>query len=668
MSAYLRAAVGAVNIYEKRGLIVVDGIYTNPLTGAMFSIWRTNKIAGNIFSRVDRTSFAFNPFFGPDVLYVLNTIVQKKMRGVNIRVVRKTIELLLEKTWMASVRREFHPMLDWDKLDRFVYNPMPHQEEFFRDYDESVQKWNLEGFLLAAAPGAGKTLMGLMLGEMLNTDVNIYISPKNAIDLVWKDSFAKLYKKPTSFWVSSTPGEPPMGLRNYAFHYERLADAVAFAKKCQFHKPMLWLDESHNLNEMDTTRSSLFLELRRVLKTKHVIWASGTPIKAMGKEVIPLMRSIDPLFDKDAEERFIQIFGKNSQRGLDIIAARLGHIMKLVKKDEFMRAKPTTQEVKISIPNGEDYTLDAVREKTSAFIKERLEYYKKHFSGYEKTYLTGLDIFKGTIRNKEQQRAFDLYKQYFAVIRNGYDPKIHKDQAIYCNNFELKTISPCLPQPLKDQFRDARTVVKYVELKVQGEALGRILGRLRQQCIVDMVPYCNLPEMIDQADKKAVIFTTFVEAVQAAKVHLEKEGYQTLEVYGETNKNLNQIVGQFGANEDINPLIATYASLSTAVPLTMANVCIMLNAPFREYIYNQAISRVDRLGQDATVYIYNLFLDTGNKPNISTRSGDILEWCKEQVSQILGTPIIDDPTDSVSMECLNDTEYLKRYTALSKSW
>ena len=96
--------------------------------------------------------------------------------------------------------------------------------------------------------------------------------------------------------------------------------------------------------------------------------------------------------------------------------------------------------------------------------------------------------------------------------------------------------------------------------------------------------------------------------------------------------------------------IATYQSLSTAVPMIAANREIMTNAPWRHGEREQAIARIDRLGQDEDVDIIDTFLDTGNEPNLSTRSKDILEWSKEQVAAIMGIQNLDDA--NISMESL----------------
>ena len=84
----------------------------------------------------------------------------------------------------------------------------------------------------------------------------------------------------------------------------------------------------------------------------------------------------------------------------------------------------------------------------------------------------------------------------------------------------------------------------------------------------------------------------------------------------------------------------------------MANTAILMNSPFRDHEYQQACARVDRIGQDSTVNIINVLLDTGTEPNISTRSNDIMQWSKEQVAALLGIPV--SAGDIVTLENFND--------------
>lgn len=659
MSAILRRLIGAIKVYEQGSQVHVEGLDTENLIDAITSVWRTSKISNNLFTHVDGSSFIFNTFFTPDLIYVLKVILEQRPKGISIRGLEKLIGLLHNNTWLLKTDQKPLPFLNRSVLKKFIYTPLPHQEAFFNNYEEMTQRFQLTGYLLSAAPGSGKTAISLMMGEMLETDVNIFIVPKNAIDLVWADSFKKLYKNPPKWWVSSSKEMPTFGRRNYAFHYERIGDAVDFLKKHPFKKTMIWLDESHNLNEISSTRTQKFLELVKVARTSHCVWASGTPIKAMGREVIPLLKSIDPLFNEDAEKRFTGIFGQSASRALDILNARIGKMTHTTTKEEFRPSKPTIEDVLVKIPNGDDYTLDSVRIKMKQFIIERVAYYEKNMRLYVNLYEECLSQFSKTLHSEEEKETFKTYCQYIRTIRKDYSPMEHKEMVKFCNQYEIKTIVPELHHNYREGFKEARTIVKYYFLKVQGEALGRVLGQLRDQCIVDMVKYCGIPEIIDNAVSKTLIFTTAVGAVKEANSYLMKEGYSPLMVYGETNKDLPSIVERYKKIEDINPLIATYASLSTAVPLVMANTCIMLNVPFREYIYTQAISRVDRIGQEQPVFIFNMYLDTGTKPNLSTRSGDILDWCKEQVEAIMGRPMVISDNDSVAIECIQDKTWMK---------
>ena len=641
MFSGFKRLIGSIDVREDEKLIHIEGLPADVIARDITKIWSTSKIAMYMFTKMGRSNVSFNKFFAPDVVYTLETILKLRSRNYNNRALQKIVDMLYEHTWLKGIRHdETQPdILDFDGLDDLNVNLLPHQAEFLNLYNEMVPKMKLKGYILAAAPGSGKTINSIALGCCLNADVFIEIVPKPAVYEVWDKTLSTLFRHPEkhTFWTT-TNGKPlEWGYRHYVFHYEQLPKAIEFfkANKHRMRKPFMIVDESHNLNELGSLRTNLWIELCKTIDCRHVLPMSGTPMKAIGAEAIPILTVLCEDFNEDAQLRFKEIFGKNSVRANDILRNRLGQMM--FKVDNVVDNNRKEIQKNIEMPNGGVYTLDAVKDVMKKFIEERMQYYKANFKGFQQIYYTACDIYYRSLRNGADINEYKKYQGYISQIIQGYDPKTMKDMVMFCNKFEKQKIAPVLPRDLKISFLDARSVVKYMDLKVQGEALGRILGKMRAQCHIDMVPYVGMPELIDGSLSKTLIFTSYVGVVKAADEYLRNEGYKPLLVYGETNKDLKAIIKQFDTDVDLNPLIATYDSLSTAVPVISASTMINLNAPFRDYEYKQAIARVDRIGQKFPVTIWNVFLDTKGVPNISTRSNDILNWSREMVDSIMGT-------------------------------
>lgn len=641
VTSTFRKLVGNIRVYEEKNNVYIEGLPTYRYLNDIVKIWRTSKIGLHMFSRITSSSVVFHKFFLLEVIYTLETVLQSEQRkALNERVIRRTLEQLKENTWYKRTQEKFPDILDFRQLSKLKVTLFDTQRNFLEIYNERVPKFNLRGYMLAADPGTGKTINSIALAVCAKVDCTIVLCQKNSIDRVWGATIGSIFKDPVDYWTSSSEEELVHGKQYYVFHYEQLQRAMTFFRNHKYKKVMVILDESHNMNDLDSLRTQLYVQLVKLVKAEHVLPMSGTPIKAIGKEAVPLLSTIDPFFDQEAERRFIDIFGKSSSKGLDILANRLGYVVHRVEKALLVTHEVVREDVLVQVPNGQQYTLVSVSLEMSEFIKQRMQYYQTNYKKYERHYLDGLAEHEDYItKDPKALEEYAMYTKYIAMIKEHYDPETMKEESKYCNWYEDKKIIPHLKQPLKDQFRNSKSVVKYYDLKVQGEALGRILGKRRMECNVAIAENTDFEIIIDTARKKTVIFTSYIEVVDKIYDILSKTGYKPLRVYGSTNHDLANIVKKFEKDEDANPLIATFQSLSTAVPLIMASDEILMNRPFRSGELDQAEARVDRVDQDGPVRISSVILDTHGEPNLSTRTDDILAWSRNQVAQIMGEAV-----------------------------
>ena len=651
--SFITRSIGSITVEETKGVVTIYNIPVSVITRDIEKLWSTSKINKYLFKHIGKNKLSFYSFFTVEVKYILNQLLESRDSRTNVRALRKILNLLDTETWLKRINEPKENIVNLKQLDKFNCTPLDFQKDFFGVYNHNVPRYGLNGYLLAAGAGSGKTIASCMLAECLESDLVIVVSPKNAIDRVWKKTLDTRYNEVPKYWISGGLTTPGMDLRYAVFHYEALELCVGWITEVMERKPGLKvtviLDECHNLNELESLRTQRFLTVCKIAKSKNILWMSGTPIKAVGSEAIPFLTAIDPLFGPAQAEALYKVFGKSATRANDILCHRIGLSTFKVATQDVVSLDISESDYKFTFPGADNFKLSVIRDEISKFVEERFKFYKENRKRYEDIYNEAIAIHKAGLRASDQ-RDFLKYQSYIATIRKGFDPVAHKELAKFCNQYEKQKIAPDLDKELKKLFLDARSVVKYVELKIRGEALGRVLGRKRIECFVAMANHAELGDFIDSCEKKTVVFASNVETVDAIISKLSADGYQPLVVYGSTNKNLNQIINKFAADEDANPLVATFDSLSTAVPLVMANGVILFNQPFRDYERNQAIARVARNDQDSRVKILNVLLNTGGEVNISTRNLDIVEWSRQQVDSIMGTS----GTDGISIEELDD--------------
>lgn len=642
--------LGGLSVSESKGVITLSKFPGTQVINAIDKQWKTSTITKYMFNKAGYFKLEFYSFFAVEVVYIFEKLIaESRLMPGTKGLLREAISKMKEETWLRDTTRTFKSRMDRNQLKKFKKSPLPFQDEFFKIYEQSKQRYHLDGYLLSAPPGTGKTLTNLFISEMLQKDITIVLCPKPAREDPWAKTLENEFHEAPTYWMSGT-GKPLDNL-NYRYlivHYESIGVLKPFIKDLRRMNTMIVLDESHNMNDIKADRTTNFVQLCNLIECNDILPGSGTPIKAITTEMIPFLKSTDKLFTEAVEARFKKIFGVSKARANDIMCNRMGIITHRIDKKESVDNEVTEFEHRVTFPGCEAYMLKNIRETMRAFIEERMVYYKEHADVYKKMYNEALKVFESNMVPQDWNGYQEYQSDVAAIIKTG-DLTVVKDEIARANRFERKVIQPKLAGKSLHDFKDSKSVVKYVTLKVRGEALGRILGRARAECHVDMIKYAQLERFVEDAEKKTLIFTSYVDVVKSMTDYFsdkDKNGrYKPLPVYTETSGSLRKMIHEFATDQNKNPMIATYQMLSTAVPLTMASTVILFNQPFRDYEKNQATARVDRKGQDAPVTIVNVLLDTGDEPNISTRSLDILQWSKEQVEQITGVK-----SDAVSLE------------------
>lgn len=644
------------------------------------------KMLYNILDKATYAEIKFSTFYLPDFYHSVNTLLfnpKFKRRTTSSRELLAIKEELERIPLVANIKKIQNtdplniPKIDKSKLDKIFkgIKLFDYQDKFI---DECIWKANLlglKGYLLNAGAGLGKSINSVALMEILNIDTIIVICPKKAVNDVWDETITRIYSEPQTYSMSLPilhgPDKPAgfdINDRFIVCHYEALGklneylDSIKIPNK----RYSIVLDESHAMNSHNSERSIQFRELNKKINPEFCLWMSGTPIKALGTETLTMFATIDKLFDKGVYQSFLKVFGVSGVYATSVMANRL-QLVRSEIKTRGSGVEQFTHKIKVTLKNGGDYTLKTISAKMIDYVKERKAYYQKNAKQYEHDFFNAIETYRSrVVRGRGDTAIFRADLEDYLVkaktLHEGYiptDPK-HKQYVLYCNYYEDKVIIPLLPNDVKKTFRKAKSVYKYIDLTIMGEALGNILGKSRSRCNADIVKQLvtdakvimedgetyqsNLPDIIRNAQAKTIIFTDYVEVVKETEYQLKLNGFTPISIFGETTagNGLAMQTKVFKEKPEINPLITTFKTLSEAVPLTEANRVIFLNLPFRSGTYEQAVKRANRIGQTLDVDLFEVTLDTGEEPNISTRNEDILKWSEEQVALILGKKVDDE--------------------------
>ena len=578
-----------------------------------------------LFSANKRT-IVIHKFFVPELLYLLD-----KYNFPN-----SLITTIRSNTWVGAVR-PITGSIDLNYINQTMQVSLyDHQTEFLKSYLPNKIKNHLRGYLLSFEQGLGKTITSICLMEGLKKERIVIICPKNTMMETWNAHLIKFFKDTQKVWVAGyTKGPLYPSVRWIIVNYERIDEVKEFLIKNQMNNLGIIVDESHNFLRTSSQRTQQLIDLANNNRNADILMMSGTPIKLCGVEMIPLLRVLDPYCDDEAVAIFKRTFGFNTAIANDVLSARLSRMMTRVRKDILNLPEKKESVVNVRMSTGWKYTTSQVEKQIVEFVRERQDYYNQHLQQYIEAFEEAITWLK---RDPIVGRQPD-FQRYLIIIdwlRESHisDARGNAD-IVWANQYEKDVLIPALPEDLRKKFIWSKSVVKYLPLKIKGEVIGTLLTRLRMQMTTEMLQAADIKQYVDNAVKKTVIFTSYVDTIEVAYNYFKSQGYNVAAVYGKTASELTDTIQRFQEDQSVNPLIASLKMLSTGATLTAANTVIFLNKPWRSIEYQQASDRVHRIGQDTECEIISLVLDTGKEANLSTRMEDIMQWSSDQFDQIV---------------------------------
>ena len=576
----------------------------------------------------------FHKFFLSDFIDILDALVySKRTYGLNIRNITKILNWFKENT----IEKDITP-IDYKAIEREMrFKILKHQEPIFERYEYFRANLHYRGMLLDAEPGTGKTFSALALCTGLHATKVVILCPLPTVEKVWvkslSDKSENVFKKVQSYYTFKD-NKPYENQKYIICHYEAVDKLMELTNTLK--GAYVIIDESHNLNDLKSKRTDLAIEFVNNIKSPNVFLLSGTPLKSGYREMTALLRFIDPYFTKQVEKKFLDFFKSPNEFIGNLLKKKYGLYSVKVTKASIGLPELENLDIIVKLPDelAKKYTLEHIRQELREYINTRLTELKNNMTKYEKEFESLILKIKSTSKVKEkdiEDYTKDVY--YIRDIKPG-DLYQHATLLKKVNKYE-EYLASLLQGEDKRRFIEVKSIIKYPYLKVQGEALGNIVTKARIECHADMVKYINFDNIFNSTGKKTIVFSNYIKVCEAVRSVLGKK-YKTCNVYGEYAKNLNSEVSTFTKKDDYNPMIASYKSLATGVPLTVANIVVCIDMPFRMYVYEQAIARVWRLGQDQKVIVYKTRLDTGEQPNINSRNIDIIQFFKEEIERITG--------------------------------
>lgn len=116
-----------------------------------------------------------------------------------------------------------------------------------------------------------------------------------------------------------------------------------------------------------------------------------------------------------------------------------------------------------------------------------------------------------------------------------------------------------------------------------------------------------LEEVIDETDRKVIVFVPYIHALEGVAEHLRKAGHSVALVYGATSRTQRDAVFKAFQDESVPRIIVAHPqTMAHGLTLTAANTIVWYGPTQSLEIYAQANARITRPGQTAKTLIVHM--------------------------------------------------------------
>lgn len=674
-----------VKVTNENGYIKIKGINCNllitrikvhynerQLTHILEKNYNAKSLKQYNKKKISRGEMKIDSLYAPEFfcmeLCILFRDLAKRFRDASYLYIAQQI---YEKSWMAKADSKIDntPLLDLSPLSNIDRKSLKeYQKEFIQVYPRLKAQLNLKGYILGFVQGLGKTLTSIGLAECLHA-TKVYIVCPNSLTENWANEIREYYSKyfnSEELWkqdvciVNKKFGNPDTA-KFLIVNNESIPKLTAIAKKDP--NAMLILDESHNFRNFDGKHSHDLYTLAEKIGSDNNLIMSGTPIKAVPAEIVPILYILDPTFTEEAAMMYIRCFNLNTTSAIHVADARFGKL--IYRKDKSVLSLPDKKVQKLAFPVSDEpkYYLETVTTEVRAKYAKFYEEMRKNSADLEKELVEIVD--------KYSMASADLTTKYISLAtRVATDisttrRNIHETEQEFLSTFLDRYVraNPQCDSTTMDRLRYLERKFVHMKDSAMGKAIGEVIPPRRAEVFIKLWKENRdtFIDMIKKCPKKTVIFSQLVPVIEAIHEDLTACGVGTVIITGDTKDRYGEI-NKFRHDPNVVVICATSKTIGTGVTLTEASQMLFFGPPWRYTDFEQCCDRIHRIGQTDPVTIYIVSMKS-TKKNLTNRMQEIVSWSQEmfntaiKVTDLGDIPDPDNVDDEIVEESLYGTDY-----------